>query len=107
MAPPGWGDVQLGQVALQARGPDGAAEAEHGEAVGAVGAVAGQHHHRVPAGQELSQPLCQGRRRGRGLAELGVEGVQQPPDRCGVAWAGEPCPGWPCSRHGPPAVRSW
>ena len=49
----------------------------------------GQQDERIAAVEQLPHPFRQRRRPRRGLIELAVEGVQQPPDRLGVGTAGE------------------
>ena len=66
---------------LSDAGDFSAVEAEHGEP---VRPVAGKHDERVAAVQQLPHPFRQRRRLGRGLIELSVKCVEQPPDRVGV-----------------------
>lgn len=74
-APPRGNDVELGQMALEARAPQGGTEPEDSQPVETGGS--GHEDERVPAGQELPKPGRQLGRGGRGLSEFPVEVAQQ------------------------------
>jgi AcrR family transcriptional regulator len=77
LPPPGRGDVQFGQVALQAGAPDRPAEAEHCQA---IRPGSGEQDERVAGVEELPDPFRQRIGwRGR-LVEFPVKGVEQLPD---------------------------
>src|ERR1700729_4133215 len=87
LSPPGWNDVQLRQVALEARTPESGAETEHRQA---VRAGAAEQDHSLVRAQQPPDSLSQHHGTGRGVVVLLVEVVQQLPDGAHVRHARAP-----------------